>query len=122
MPVSDPQNRRQFARVRLEVKVDLRSEDTFYTGFSENISEGGLFICTDSPFKIGDELEMTLSLMGGPPTPHRAVVRWLRPEEASGGLPAGIGVQFVDLDPATHQELQGFVDSRLKDTLFIDLD
>jgi len=120
--VSDHDNRREYARVGLEVKVDLRSEDTFYTGFSENISEGGLFICTESPFEIGDTVELTLSLMGGSPRAHKAVVRWIRPEGASGGLPAGIGVQFTDLDDGKRRELQSFVDSRLKDTLFVDLD
>jgi len=110
-------------RVGVQVRVDLRSENTFFTGFSENISEGGLFIATEAPHEIGDELDVELSLMGGG---HRiaqkVVVRWIRPAEAAGGLPAGMGVQFVEL--TTHQQdaLQEFVDSRIKDTLFYDLD
>ena len=110
-------------RVGVQVRVDLRSENTFFTGFSENISEGGLFIATEAPHEIGDELDVELSLMGGG---HRiaqkVVVRWIRPAEAAGGLPAGMGVQFVEL--TTHQQdaLQEFVDARIKDTLFYDLD
>ena len=110
-------------RVGVQVRVDLRSENTFFTGFSENISEGGLFIATEAPHEIGDELDVELSLMGGG---HRiaqkVVVRWIRPAEAAGGLPAGMGVQFIEL--TTHQQdaLQEFVDSRIKDTLFYDLD
>jgi len=110
-------------RVSVEVRVDLRSENTFFTGFSENISEGGLFIATEAPHEIGDELDIELSLMGGG---HRiaqkVVVRWIRPAEAAGGLPAGMGVQFLVLTEHEKVALQEFVDSRIKDTLFYDLD
>ena len=59
---------------------------------------------------------------GGNRISQKVVVRWIRPAEAAGGLPAGMGVQFVEL--TTHQQdaLQEFVDSRIKDTLFYDLD
>ena len=110
-------------RVAVQVRVDLRSENTFFTGFSENISEGGLFIATEAPHEIGDELDVDLSLMGGG---HRitqkVVVRWIRPSEAAGGLPAGMGVQFLILTDHEKLALQEFVDSRIKDTLFYDLD
>jgi uncharacterized protein (TIGR02266 family) len=110
-------------RVGVQVRVDLRSENTFFTGFSENISEGGLFIATEAPHEIGDELDVELSLMGGG---HRiaqkVVVRWIRPAEAAGGLPAGMGVQFIELTEHQKDALQEFVDSRIKDTLFYDLD
>jgi uncharacterized protein (TIGR02266 family) len=110
-------------RVAVQVRVDLRSENTFFTGFSENISEGGLFIATEAPHEIGNELDVELSLMGGG---HRitqkVVVRWIRPSEAAGGLPAGMGVQFLILTDHEKLALQEFVDSRIKDTLFYDLD
>jgi uncharacterized protein (TIGR02266 family) len=110
-------------RVAVQVRVDLRSENTFFTGFSENISEGGLFIATEAPHEIGDELDVELSLMGGGhKIAQRVVVRWIRPSEAAGGLPAGMGVQFRELTPHEKMALQEFVDSRIKDTLFYDLD
>ena len=110
-------------RVLVDVRVDLRSENTFFTGFSENISEGGLFIATEAPHEIGDELDVDLSLMGGGhKISQRVVVRWIRPAEAAGGLPAGMGVQFIELAPYEKLALQEFVDSRIKDTLFYDLD
>ena len=106
----------------MSVEVDLRSESTFFTGFSENLSEGGLFIATDAPFEIGDRLDITLSLMGDAPTTQQVTVRWIRPPGAIGGLPAGMGVQFDDLGEGRLTDLQGFIDSRAKDTLFFDLD
>jgi len=110
-------------RVAVQVRVDLRSENTFFTGFSENISEGGLFIATEAPHQIGDEIDVELALMGdGQKISQRVVVRWIRPVEAAGGLPAGMGVQFLELSPHQKSALQEFVDSRIKDTLFYDLD
>lgn len=120
--MSQDQHGRVFKRVAMEVQVDLRSENTFFTGFSENISEGGLFVATEMQYRNGDILEVSLGLMGKAPRPFRGVVRWSRPGVARGGLPAGVGLQFVDLNEEDRQYLQDFVDSRLKDTLFYDLD
>ncbi|MBJ94905.1 MAG: pilus assembly protein [Rickettsiales bacterium] len=117
------ENGRIANRVAVEVRVDLRSENTFFTGFSENISEGGLFIATEAPHQIGDEFQIELALMGGgQKISQRAVVRWIRPAEAAGGLPAGMGVQFLELSHHEREALQEFIDSQIKDTLFYDLD
>jgi uncharacterized protein (TIGR02266 family) len=113
---------RVFARVGLNVEVNMRSENTFFTGFSENISEGGLFVATEAPYEIGERLDLSLSVMGDESKTLTGIVRWVRPGGTSGGLPAGMGVQFVDLDDAVLRALQGFVDSGAKDTLFFDLD
>ena len=120
--MGDGSERRIFLRVPLDVRVDLYSEDTFFTGFSENISEGGLFVATDAPFEVGTVLDIRLTLMGGQTLKHSVVVRWVRPPGAVGGLPAGMGVQFADLTEERRRELQSFIDSQAKDTLFFDLD
>lgn len=113
---------RVFERVDINVEVNLRNENTFFTGFSENVSEGGLFVATEAPYDIGEHIELSLSLMGAESTPLVGVVRWVRPGGTSGGLPAGMGIQFVDMDETVKRALQSFVDSGAKDTLFFDLD
>ena len=40
------QNVRAAERFDLEVKVDLESDHNFYTGLTQNISSGGVFIAT----------------------------------------------------------------------------
>jgi type IV pilus assembly protein PilZ len=116
------QDLRTHVRVPLTVEVDLFNENTFFTGFTENISRGGLFIATEAPFELGTRLSIRLSLMGGPAREHEVVVRWIRPAGAPGGLPAGMGVQFETLDGDAYESLQGFIDNSVKDTLFFDLD
>jgi len=109
-------------RVSLDVEVNLRNENTFFTGFSENVSEGGLFVATEAPYEVGERVELGLSIMGGAPASLRGIVRWVRPGGTPGGLPAGMGIQFLDLDERVREALQKFVDSGAKDTLFFDLD
>ncbi len=113
---------RLHTRVDLEVEVNLRNENTFFTGFSENVSEGGLFVATEAPYDIGEKIELSLSVMGEESAVLVGVVRWVRPGGTSGGLPAGMGIQFVNLDDPVLKGLQSFVDSGAKDTLFFDLD
>ena len=120
--MTEPTQARAFERVPLKVEVNLRSEDTFFTGFSENISEGGLFVATEAPCAVGTRLKLGLSLMGGAPEELPVVVRWVRPAGAAGGLPAGMGVQFEGLTPEKQAELQHFIDSQVKETLFYDVD
>ena len=118
----DASERRIFRRKDFEVAVDLFNANTFFTGFTENVSEGGLFVATSAPMELGAELEIRLRLMGREPRTYPVVVRWIRPDAAAGGLPAGMGVQFLDLSEEERDRLQDFVDSGVKDTLFVDLD
>ena len=120
--MADGSDKREFARVPLEVRVDLFNDNTFFSGFTENISEGGLFIATEVPFEIGTRLSIKLSLLGALPDEHTVVVRWIRPPNAIGGLPPGMGVQFEELDEEEQGKLQEFLAQRVKDTLFFDLD
>jgi len=114
--------RRRHRRVDFEVEVDLRSSNNFFTGFSENISEGGLFVATEAPHPLGTVLEVTVSVMGSEPMNLRGEIAWIRPTNARGGLPAGFGLRFLGLEAHEQKALQKFVDSRVKDTLFFDLD
>jgi uncharacterized protein (TIGR02266 family) len=118
----DDDERRRFRRVSFNVRVDLRSQNNFFTGFSENISEGGLFVATEAPHPLGTVMELTLSVMGQSAKTLRGEVVWIRPPNARGGLPAGFGLRFMGLPEGDREKLQDFVDSQVKDTLFYDLD
>ena len=58
------QHVRAAERFDLEVKVDLESDHNFYTGLTQNISSGGLFIATNALRKIGDRITLKFSLPG----------------------------------------------------------
>ncbi len=44
---------RESARVELSVEIDVDTDSNFYTGFTENISTGGIFIATHTPAIVG---------------------------------------------------------------------
>jgi uncharacterized protein (TIGR02266 family) len=101
-PSAPPQtrglDRRVHSRVRVDLDVTLSSEHNFFTGFAENLSEGGLFIATHEYLDVGTELDVTFRLPGGREIASRARVCWVREYNPdSVGVSPGMGVQFLDL-------------------------
>jgi uncharacterized protein (TIGR02266 family) len=111
---------RDFERLDHKIAITSDSEDNFYTGFSENISEGGVFISTHMLQPIGSEVEFTMTLTPGiKKVKVRGIVRWVREVEESAGVTCGMGVQFVGMSEAVEERIQGFL-SQIRDPLFFD--
>ena len=53
--------RRAAERVALKAQVTVSSETNFFTGLSENISEGGVFISSLAPPEIGTIIDAEIS-------------------------------------------------------------
>lgn len=67
-----------------------------YMSFVEN---GGLFVPTPKPYKIGDEVFMLITLLDeAEKLPVAGKVVWITPNGAQGNRRAGIGVQFNGQD------------------------
>ena len=115
------QHVRAAERFDLEVKVDLESDHNFYTGLTQNISSGGLFIATNAIRKIGDRITLKFSLPGTAETlAVETEVRWIRENSALHKVEGatGMGVRFVNLSPTAAATIQKFVESR--DSLYYD--
>ena len=111
---------RKSHRLKMEAKITLRSQTNFFVGFSENISEGGIFITTQSPPDIGDTVEVDIPLIDGSQTVAvKGVVRWHR--FMANGNPSGCGVQFTEIPQGAEQFLQNMITLLQKEPLFIDL-
>lgn len=99
-------------RLSLAVEVTLESESCFYSGLTENISEGGLFVATYDLRPPGTRFAVSLTVEGMPPILVTAEVRWVRDSHgACVGHDVGMGMAFVDLaeeDRATIQAFLGF--------------
>ena len=115
----NPRELRECDRVDVEADITFFSEDNFYQGFSENISEGGLFVVTYLPRKCGDVITVRFTLPGIEHTLEaRAEVRWVRAGIADRHLPPGLGVRFLDLSQADRAIVERFV--RKREPLFFD--
>ncbi len=83
-------------------------------GLSENISSGGVFIASECPPSLGEEVQLVV----GPearPIQVNGVVRWLRVDED--GNPTGCGVQFIRLDDARKTTIAAFLRDAPNDPL-----
>lgn len=92
-----PNDARHTLRYPLEAHIDTDSQSNFWSGFTENISEGGIFVSSTSPPEIGACLPVRISIQGDFVV-VKAIVRWHRHNDQ--GEATGCGMQFVELDEA----------------------
>jgi len=114
---AEKQEHRQSPRLRYEASVELESDDRFYTGFSRNISGGGLFIGVASPPPVGTRLMVRFRLPTlEDPVETEAEVRWVR--DGAGEVMPGMGVRFLSLP----ERVSTAIDQYLKqhEALFFD--
>jgi uncharacterized protein (TIGR02266 family) len=111
--------RRQHPRATIKTAVHLGSESNFYSGFTNDLSEGGLFVATHLVLPIGTRLDLEFSLPDDD-TPIRAQgeVRWTREYNPSSDGAPGLGLRFLKLELADRDRIDAFV--KLRETLFYD--
>jgi uncharacterized protein (TIGR02266 family) len=91
-------------RLKSEMRVYYGpSPQTVLSHFSADFSTGGLYLKTNIPLGIDDDLMLTFSLPGQEKKSVScgARVAWVNQEESplKPELPSGVGVQFIDLAP-----------------------
>ncbi|MBN2576429.1 MAG: TIGR02266 family protein [Deltaproteobacteria bacterium] len=92
------------------VRLQLRypDEGTFIQRFSPNVTRGGIFLASRTPFPVGTVLNFEVSLVQGPPllggTGKVAWVREYNPDEPQRAH--GMGVQFLNVAPGSRPMLE----------------
>ncbi len=104
---------RKAPRQRLEASVTFESQTNFFTGFAQNISEGGLFVATFDTLPVGTVTDLELTLPGGVRIRAAAEVRWVREfkEDAPEVWP-GMGLMFTDLPAEAREAIEAFMARR----------
>ena len=116
-------SRREHLRIpTTNVEVNVASEHNFFLGFSENISEGGLFIATHHLMPIGTVIDVTMSAPPHlPTTTVPCEVRWIRDvDEMTSDCGPGMGLAFRELPPDVHAAIHAFI-AHAREALFVDL-
>ena len=103
-----------------EIALDSKTEHNFYTGLTNNISEGGIFIATTQILNIGTKIKFPLALPSMlEPEQVEGVVRWVRREGRSeDNVPGGIGIQFTQISDKLKARINEYIQS--SDTIFYD--
>lgn len=109
----DPAERRATPRKALQVEVGFATDSNFYAGFTEDISEGGLFVATIMLQPVGSRISLTFGLPDGSEIMTTGVVRWLRdPRNDHDDCVPGMGVQFDDLSADELALIREFISLR----------
>lgn len=81
------------------LSLAIKDKGSLYAAYMPFVKNGGLFIPTTKPYKLGDEVFMLLTLMEEKERlPVAGRVVWVTPPGAQGNRTAGIGVQFSEQD------------------------
>lgn len=106
-------------RVDVEFEVTLTGPHTFFTGFTMDISEGGVFVATHQISPIGTEFMLCL-ILGEEKLEIASKVVWIRGVDSSSisGQEPGMGLKFIDLDERSLSVITAFIKKR--EPLFYD--
>ena len=89
-------DRRKAERAELVVRVEYSTIDEFFSEFSRDINQGGLFIETARPLPLDSEVTLRFNLPGGR-SAIETVGRVVRTSEGDEGNPPGMGLEFDQL-------------------------
>jgi Tfp pilus assembly protein PilZ len=103
-------HRRRDTRYAIRFPVQLWHAKRPDSLMTEDVSYGGVFLCTDSPPPLLQlvQVQLVLPIGGRALKAHGMTVHVVEPENTQGRV-AGIGVQFYALDHATREAWEGFV-------------
>jgi type IV pilus assembly protein PilZ len=92
------------------LSLTIKDKAVLYAAYMPFLQHGGLFIPTNKPYKIGDEVFMLLNLMEeSEKIPVAGRVVWVTPKRAQGNRAAGIGVQFNGQDGTAAKKIETYL-------------
>lgn len=97
------------------LSLTIKDQNVLYAAYMPFVKNGGLFIPTGKPYKLGEEVFLLLNLMDEPDKiPVAGTVIWITPKGAQGNKTAGIGVQFNDQDDTAKKKIETFLAGSLQ--------
>lgn len=77
------------------LSLAIKEKAALYAAYMPFLKHGGMFVPSNKPYKIGDEIYLILSLMDDPNKyPIAGKVAWITPAGANNNKAQGIGVHF----------------------------
>lgn len=117
---NEADDRRKDARQAIELKVEYKRLNTFFSDYTRNISRGGTFIGTNRPLPVGTEFVFKLFIPKlEEPVRLRGQVKWVVSEDdvsAEEGEP-GMGIRFVYRDDGERQAIERTIEKLMVDSL-----
>lgn len=77
------------------LSLPIKEKAALYAAYMPFLANGGIFVPTNKPYKIGDEIYLILTLMDDPTKyPIAGKIAWVTPAGATNNKAQGIGVHF----------------------------
>ena len=97
------------------LSLTIKDKAVLYAAYMPFLEHGGLFIPTNKPYRIGDEVFMLLNLMDeAEKIPVAGRVVWITPKRAQGNRATGIGVQFNAQDDTANKKIEAYLAGSLE--------
>ena len=81
------------------LSLTIKDKNALYAAYMPFVKGGGIFVPSNRPYKLGEEVFMLLTLMDSKEKiPVAGHVIWITPQGAQGSRTAGIGIQFSEKD------------------------
>lgn len=112
-------DRRTNLRSAIELNVEYKRINTFFSDYTRNISKGGTFIRTARPLDIGTEFVFALRIPNlDEPLRLRGIVKWTVSQEvATAEQPAGMGIEFQYASTEERRDTEKVVEKLMADEL-----
>ncbi|WP_317202968.1 PilZ domain-containing protein [Janthinobacterium sp.] len=89
------------------LSLAIKEKAALYAAYMPFLKNGGMFVPTQKPYKIGDEIYLILALMDDPNKyPIAGKVVWITPPGANNNKAQGIGVHFPPDDSGRRARLR----------------
>jgi type IV pilus assembly protein PilZ len=77
------------------LSLPIKEKAALYAAYMPFLANGGIFVPTNKPYKVGDEIYLILTLMEDPTKyPIAGKIAWVTPAGANNNKAQGIGVHF----------------------------
>ena len=92
------------------MSVTIRGKSALYGAYMSFLQNGGLFVPTTRPYRLGDEVFLLLTLMDElERLPVAGRVVWVTPKGAQGNRQTGIGIEFSDEDVTLIAKIENYL-------------
>jgi type IV pilus assembly protein PilZ len=89
------------------LSLAIKEKAALYAAYMPFLKNGGIFVPSNKPYKIGDEIYLILTLMDDPTKyPIAGKVAWITPPSANNNKAQGIGVHFPADDSGQRARLR----------------
>src|SRR5258708_19592602 len=81
------------------LSLSIKEKAALYAAFMPYVKNGGIFVPTNRPYQLGDEVYLILTLLEDPTKiPVAGKVVWISPSGGGASKPPGTGGQFPAAD------------------------